>query len=367
MFLQSQDHNLIQFTFLNTTVLGTGGGRANMTMENEKMNETGSLTLKGVVGQSLSVSYSLQPHGLQHARPPCSSLSPGVCSNSCPLSQWCYPTISFSVIPFSFCPQSFPASRSFPISQLFASGGQNIGASASASVLPLNIQDWFPVGLTGLISLKFKGLSRVFYSTTVRKHQLETILFISTTYILQSHSKNWIRRILNHFSKGNRGSSYCEPLVTFLSINQYKNCFCIDIVLFYVCFCLKTPLNIIRRFSRVRLFATLGTVSWQAPLSMGFPRQEYWSELPFPSPGGSSWPRDQTWVSCSSCIISGFFFFFFFLPLRHWGSLKDTLFNRYCWVINTELMVNNTINLHPNDACLTHIFPPQGTSQHSCS
>ena len=232
------------------------------------------------------MSNSLLPHGLQHTRPPCSSLSPGVCSNSCPLSQWCYPTISFSVIPFSFCPQSFPASRSFPISQLFASGGQNIGASASASVLPLNIQDWFPVGLTGLISLKFKGLSRVFYSTTVRKHQLETILFISTTYILQSHSKNWIRRILNHFSKGNRGSSYCEPLVTFLSINQYKNCFCIDIVLFYVCFCLKTPLNIIRRFSRVRLFATLGTVSWQAPLSMGVPRQEYWSELPFPSPGG---------------------------------------------------------------------------------
>ena len=147
MFLQSQDHNLIQFTFLNTTVLGTGGGRANMTMENEKMNETGSLTLKGVVGQSLSVSDSLQPHGLQHARPPCSSLSPGVCSNSCPLSQWCYPTISFSVIPFSFCPQSFPASRSFPISQLFASGGQNIGASASASVLPMNIQGWFSLGL----------------------------------------------------------------------------------------------------------------------------------------------------------------------------------------------------------------------------
>ena len=87
MFLQSQDHNLIQFAFLNTTVLGTGGGRANMTMENEKMNKTGSLTLKGVVVQSLSVSDSLQPHGLQHARPPCPSLSPGVCSNLCPLSQ----------------------------------------------------------------------------------------------------------------------------------------------------------------------------------------------------------------------------------------------------------------------------------------
>ena len=143
MFLQSQDHNLIQFAFLNTTVLGTGGGRANMTMENEKMNKTGSLTLKGVVVQSLSVSDSLQPHGLQHARPPCPSLSPGVCSNSCPLNQWCYPTISSSVIPFSFCPQSFPASRSFPTSQLFASGGQNIGTSAI--VLSINIQDWFPL------------------------------------------------------------------------------------------------------------------------------------------------------------------------------------------------------------------------------
>ena len=190
----------------------------------------------------------------------------GVYSNSCPLTQWCHPTISSSVVPFS-CLPSFPASGSFQMSQFFASGGQNIGASASASVLPLNIQDWFPVGLTGLISLKFKGLSRVFYSTTVRKHQLETILFISTTYILQSHSKNWIRRILNHFSKGNRGSSYCEPLVTFLSINQYKNCFCIDIVLFYVCFCLKTPLNIIRRFSRVQLFATPCTATRQASLS----------------------------------------------------------------------------------------------------
>ena len=242
------------------------------------------------------MSDSLYPHGLQDARLSCHLLSPRVCSKSCPLSQWCHPTISSSVAHFSSRLQSFTASGSFPMSQLFTEGGQSIGTSAI--VFPMNSQDWFPLGLTALISLKFKGLSRVFYSTTVRKHQLETILFISTTYILQSHSKNWIRRILNHFSKGNRGSSYCEPLVTFLSINQYKNCFCIDIVLFYVCFCLKTPLNIIRRFSRVRLFATLGTVSWQAPLSMGFPRQEYWSELPFPSPGGSSWPRDQTWVFC---------------------------------------------------------------------
>ena len=95
--------------------------------------------------------------------------SPGVCSNSCPLSQWCHPTISSSVVPFSSCPQSFPASGSFPVSQTFASGGQSIGASAS--VLPMNSQGWFPLGLTGLISLLSKGLSRVFFSTTIRKHQ----------------------------------------------------------------------------------------------------------------------------------------------------------------------------------------------------
>ena len=96
---------------------------------------------------------SLQPHGLRHARLPCLSLSPGACSNSCPLSQWFHPTISSSVVPFSSCPQSFPASGSFPASQFFASCGLSIGASASASVLPINIQSWFPLGLIGLISL----------------------------------------------------------------------------------------------------------------------------------------------------------------------------------------------------------------------
>ena len=114
---------------------------------------------------------SLWPHGLQHTRLPCPPLSPGVCSNSCPLSQWCHPTISSSVIPFSSCPQSFPASWSFPATQLFTSDGQSTGASTSASVLPMNIQDWFPLRLIGLISLLFKGLSRVISSTTVQKHQ----------------------------------------------------------------------------------------------------------------------------------------------------------------------------------------------------
>ena len=117
------------------------------------------------------MSDSLWPHEPQHARPPCPSPTPGVHPNSCPSSQWCHPTISSSVVPFSSCPQSFPASESFPMSQLFASGGQSIGAPASASVLPMNIQGWFPLGLTSLISLLSKGLSRVFFSTTVWKQK----------------------------------------------------------------------------------------------------------------------------------------------------------------------------------------------------
>ena len=118
------------------------------------------------------MSNSLQPHGLQHARPPCPSPTPGVYSNSSPLSRWCHPAISPAVVPFSFCLQSFPESGSFQMNQFFASGAQSIGVSASASVLPMNIQDWFPLGLIGWISLQSKGLSRVFSSPTVQKHQL---------------------------------------------------------------------------------------------------------------------------------------------------------------------------------------------------
>ena len=117
------------------------------------------------------MSDSLQPHILQHPRPPCPSPAPGACSNSCPSSQWCHPTVSSSVIPFSSCLQSFPASGSFPMSQFFASGGRSIGVSASASVLSMNIQDWFPLGWTSWISLQSKGLSRVFSNTTVQNHQ----------------------------------------------------------------------------------------------------------------------------------------------------------------------------------------------------
>ena len=117
------------------------------------------------------VSDSLWPHEPQHSRPPCPSPTSGAHLNSCPLSQWCHPTISSSVIPFSSCPQSFPASGSFQMSHLFRSGGQSIGVSASTSVPPVNTQDWSPLGWTGWISLQSKGLSRVFSNTTVQNHQ----------------------------------------------------------------------------------------------------------------------------------------------------------------------------------------------------
>ena len=118
------------------------------------------------------LSNSLWPHELQHGRLLCPSLSSAVCANACPLSQWCLPTISSFVTSFSFSPLSFPESGSFPMSRLFTSAGQSLGVSTSASVLPMNIQGCFPLGWTGLISLQSKGLSRVFSSTTVRKHQL---------------------------------------------------------------------------------------------------------------------------------------------------------------------------------------------------
>ena len=128
---------------------------------------------------SLSVvSDSLRPHESQHARLPCPSPTPGIYPNSCPLSWWCHPITSFSVAPFSACLQSFPASESFPMSCLLASGGQYIGASALASVLPRNIQDWFPLGWTGLISLKSKGLSRVFSNTTVQSISSSVLSFL---------------------------------------------------------------------------------------------------------------------------------------------------------------------------------------------
>ena len=135
------------------------------------------------------VSDSLQTHEPQDTRPPCPSPTPGVYSKSCPLRQWCHPAISSSVIPFSSCPQSLPASESFPMNQLFAWGGQSTGVSASASVLPMNTQDWFCLEWTGWISLQSKGLSRVFSNTTVQKHQ-----FFSAQLSSQSnyHIHTWL-------------------------------------------------------------------------------------------------------------------------------------------------------------------------------
>ena len=142
--------------------------------------------------QFSSVSWScptLRPHGLQHARPHCPSPTAGVYPNSCPLSRWCHPTISSSVIPFSSHLKPFPAPGSFQMNQFFTSGGQSIGVSASTSVLPMNIQDWFPLGWTGWISLQSKGLSRVFFNTIVQKHQ-----FFSTRLSLysNSHIHTWL-------------------------------------------------------------------------------------------------------------------------------------------------------------------------------
>ena len=134
------------------------------------------------------MSDSLWPHESQQDRPPCPSPTPRVYSNSCPLSWWCHPAISSSVVPFSSCPQSLSASGSFPMSQLFPWGGQSIGVSASASVFPMNTQDWYPLGWNDWISLQSKGLSRVFSNTTVQKHQFFSAQLSSQS---NSHIHTW--------------------------------------------------------------------------------------------------------------------------------------------------------------------------------
>ena len=134
------------------------------------------------------VSHYSRPHEPHHARPPCPTPTPRVHSNSCPLSQWCHPTISSFIVPFSSCPPFFPASRSFQMNQLFTSGGQSIRVSASASVLPMNIQDWSPLGWPGWISLQSKGPSRVFSNTTIQKHQ-----FFGTQLSSQSNTHIYTR------------------------------------------------------------------------------------------------------------------------------------------------------------------------------
>ena len=145
-----------------------------------------------IVRESIQFSRSvmsnfLWPHESQDARPPCPSPTPRVHSNSCPLSRWCHPAISSSVVPFSSCPQSLPALGSFPMSQLFTWGGQTIGVSASTSVLPMNTQDWSLLGWTGWISLQSKGLSRVFSNTTVQKHQFFDFSFLHSPTLTSIH------------------------------------------------------------------------------------------------------------------------------------------------------------------------------------
>ena len=153
------------------------------------------------------MSDSLRPHGLQHTRlpcPSCPSLFPGACSNSCPLSRWCHPTISSSVAPFSSCPPSFPASGSFPVSQLFTSGDHSTRASSSTSVLPVNIQGWFPLGLTGLISLLSKGLWRVII---LRETSIKTFICILIGFLV--HTDFW-----DFFIYSEHKSSFRRPLHT---------------------------------------------------------------------------------------------------------------------------------------------------------
>ena len=193
------------------------------------------------------MSDSLWPHEQQYARPPCPSPTPGACSNLCLLSGWCHPTISSSAVPFSSHLQSFPASGSFQMSHLFASGGQSIGVSISASVLPMTIQDWFPLGLTGLI-LQSKGLSRVFSNSTVQRHQ-----FFSTLLSLYN------------FTKVEKALSQERICLNFMVV------------------CLGEKK--VKSLSHVWLFVTLWTLACQAPPFMGISMQKICNELPFPSPG----------------------------------------------------------------------------------
>ena len=171
----SSDEWIQKLWYIYTTEYYSAIKKEHIQISPNEMDEPRAYYTEWVQVSHSVVSYSLWHHGLQYTRLPCPSPTPGACWNSCPLNWWCYPTISSSVVPFSSCLQSFPASGSFPMSQFFVSGDQSIGASASASVLPMNIQDWFPIGWTGWISLQSKGLSRVFSNTTVQKHQFFSI------------------------------------------------------------------------------------------------------------------------------------------------------------------------------------------------
>ena len=237
----------------------------------------------------MTQSDSLQPHGLQHARPPCPLLTPGVYSDSCPFSQWCHLTISSSVVPFSSCLQSFPASGSFLMSQFFASGGQSIEVSASASVLPVNIQEWFPLTWTSLIlhSLKLywsltktliflQPVSLIFLHVCMLSSFSHVWLFMtplgcslpgfSVPGILQARKLEWVPCLLP-WALLNPGTEPVSPAfqVDSLSLSYQGD----GSLVTKSCPTLATP----------------WAVACQGPLSMEFSRQVFWSELPFPSPG----------------------------------------------------------------------------------
>ena len=177
-------------------------------------------TLSDQISHSV-VSDSLRPHESQHARPPCPSPTPGVHSDSHPSSQWCHPAISSSVIPFSSCPQSLPASGSFTMSQLFASGGQSIGISALASFLPKNTQGWSPLGRTGWISLQSKGLSRVFSNTTVQKHQFFGVQLSSQS---NSHIYTWPLEMPKAASKSPEARDRALNRFFLIALRRHQTC-----------------------------------------------------------------------------------------------------------------------------------------------
>ena len=185
---------LLCFSQVNTekfinSFMGEGAGKIEPRSPTLQSNSLPFEPLSSVQFSRSVVSNSFRPHGLQHARLPCPSPNSGAYSNSRPLSRWCHPAISSSVVPFSSCLQSFPASGCFPMSQFFATGGQSIGVSASASVLPTNIQYWFPLGWTGWISLQSRRLSRVFFNITVQKHQFFGAQLSSQS---NSHIHTWL-------------------------------------------------------------------------------------------------------------------------------------------------------------------------------
>ena len=207
------------------------------------------------------------PMDYQHTRLPCPSPSPGACSNSCPLSQWCHPTFSSSVVPFASSLQSFLAPGSFLLSQFFASGGQSIEASASASVLLMNIQDWFPLGLASLIFLQFKDLSLVFSNTTFQKHQFFGVQS-SLWYNVHIHTGYcccccWVASVVSGSVRPHRRQP-TRLLCPRDSPGKNTRVGC-----HFLLQCMKGKVKLL---SRVRLFATPWTVAYQAPLSMGFSR-----------------------------------------------------------------------------------------------